>query len=103
MKSPIQFYITVLLRRIHWVLFIALLFTAVSVTVARNLPAIYVSQAFLLVEPPQIPTNLAASTVQSNAQQDLQIIHQRLMTRVNRIDRARTENGFPDIAEMTPD
>lgn len=103
MKSTIAFYLTLLLRRLHWILLVFAVFTAGSVTIASLLPAVFSSGSTLLVEPPQIPQNLASSTVQTNPQQELQVIEQRLMTRVNLIDIARSENVFPNIAEMTLD
>ena len=103
MKSTISFYITLILRRLHWVLLAFALFTAGSVTVASLLPAVFSSGSTLLVEPPQIPQSLASSTVQTSPLEELQIIEQRLMTRVNLIDIARSENVFPDIASMTLD
>ena len=103
MKSTITFYLTLIMRRVHWIVLVFAIFTAGSVTIASLLPAVYTSGSTLLVEPPQIPQNLASSTVQTNPQQELQVIEQRLMTRVNLIDIARSENVFPNIGEMTLD
>ena len=103
MKATISFYITLFLRRIHWFILIFGIIAAASVTVARILPPVYLARTQLLVEPPQIPTNLAASTVQTAAQEELQIIEQRLMTRVNLLNIARSEQVFEDIGTMSPD
>ncbi len=103
MTSEIQFYLKIFLRRAHWFILIFGIFTAASLTVARMLPAVYVSSSQLLVEPPEIPSQLAASTVQTTALEELQIIQQRLMTRVNLLEIARTEGVFPDIGTMTAD
>lgn len=103
MKATIAFYLTILLRRVHWIILIFAIFTAMSVTIARILPPVYVSGTTLLVEPPQIPQNLAATTVQITPQEELQIIRQRLMTRVNLIDIARSEGVFQDMGTMSLD
>lgn len=103
MSEFLSFYFKLLLRRLHWIVLVFAVFTVGSVYVASVLPAMYRSGAQLLVEPPQIPTQLAASTVQTTPTEELQIIQQRLMTRVNLIDIARSEDVFPDIGQMTPD
>jgi uncharacterized protein involved in exopolysaccharide biosynthesis len=103
MKSTLSFYGALFLRRIHIFLIIFLLAAAVSITLARILPPVYLAQARLLVESSQIPNQLAAPTVQTGAAQELQIIQQRLMTRVNLLDIARSENVFENINDMTAD
>ena len=103
MNPTLSFYFTLLLRRAHWIVLIFGVFTAASLTVARILPPVYEARTQMLIEPPQIPTNLAASTVQTNPVQEMQIIEQRLMTRVNLTEIARTEGAFRDIGTMSPD
>ena len=77
MKATISFYITLFLRRVHWFILIFGIIAAASVTIARILPPVYLASTRLLVEPPQIPSQLAASTVQTSAQEELQSIEQR--------------------------
>lgn len=103
MKATISFYITLFLRRVHWFILIFGIIAAASVTIARILPPVYLASTRLLVEPPQIPSQLAASTVQTSAQEELQIIEQRLMTRVNLLEIARSEQVFDEIGTMSPD
>ena len=103
MKATISFYLTLFLRRAHWFILIFGIAAAASLTIARILPPVYQASTRLLVEPPQIPTRLAASTVQTSAQEELQIIEQRLMTRVNLLEIARSERVFEDIGTMSPD
>lgn len=103
MKSTIMFYVAVFFRRIHYFILIFGLIAALSVTVAQLLPAVYVSSSRLLVESSQIPSNLAASTIQTGAAEELQIIEQRLMTRVNLLDIARSQKVFKDIGTMAAD
>lgn len=103
MKSEIRFYASILLRRLPIVIFITGLATAAAVYVAITTPATFRAEALLLVEEPQIPDNLAASTVQSNAPEQLDIIQQRLLTRQNLLDIANQLNVFPDRGNMVPD
>ena len=59
--------------------------------------------ARLLVESPQIPDELAASTVSASTTERLQIIEQRLLTRANLIDIANEFQVFRGTSRMTPD
>lgn len=72
----------------------ASLFTSAGVTVAMLLPAEYEAKATLLVRSPQIPTNLASSTVTTQAPEQLQIIQQRMFTRENLLDIANQLQVF---------
>ena len=103
MKALLSYYFALFLRRIHYFLFIFLTVAAASLTLAKLLPPTYVSEARLLVEPPQIPGQLLAPTVQVGPAEELQIIEQQLLTRSNMLDIARSQNVFEDIEEMTPD
>ncbi|WP_170336043.1 lipopolysaccharide biosynthesis [Ruegeria arenilitoris] len=57
----------------------------------------------LIVEAPRIPDDLAASTVRTSAQEQLQILQQRLLTRANLLDIANEQRVFADKSEMTAD
>jgi len=103
MKSTLTFYGALFLRRIHIFLIVFLLVAAVSITLARILPPVYLAQAQLLVESSQIPNQLAAPTVQTGPAEELQIIERRLMTRLNLLNIARSEKVFENIDEMTAD
>ncbi len=76
-----KFYFSLFLRRLPWFAVLVALGTAVGLTLASVLPPVYLAQARLLVESEQIPDNLAASTVQTQATEQLQIIQQRILTR----------------------
>ncbi len=103
MKNTLAFYTAIFLRRIHYFLIVFLLVSAASLTLAKILPPVYTSNTALLVESSQIPTALAAPTVQTGAAEELQIIEQRLMTRINLLDIARGQNVFENMNEMTAD
>ena len=77
--------------------------TALGVTLAYTLPPVYNAQARLLVESPQIPDELAASTVQTEAPEMLRIIQQRILTRSNLLEISRKYNIHADRPDMTAD
>ena len=83
-----RFYLSLFLRRLHWFIIVAVLVSGVGIALARYLPTVYIAQAMLVVESEQIPDNLAASTVQTQATEQLQIIQQRILTRDTLIDMA---------------
>lgn len=101
--DDVKFYLSVFMRRLHWFLIVFILISATAVLVAVSLPPAYVSQMKLVVESPQIPEELAVSTVRTPALEQLQIIEQRLLTRENLLDIARQVRVFEDITSMTPD
>ncbi len=101
--GPVRYYSSIFLRRFPYFLIIASAVSAVAIIIAVNLPATYVAQMRLIVESPQIPTNLAASTVTTPAQEQLQIVEQRLLTRPVLLDIARKFEVLPDQSEASPD
>lgn len=104
MNSEIKFYSMIFLRRLPLFLFVFLAFSAIGATLAVMLPTVYRSNARLLVEPPQVPPTLAKSTfVGPNAQEQLDVIQQRLLTRANLIEIANDLDVFEDIENMNPD
>ncbi len=103
MKSDLYFYLAVFLRKFHYFLFVFLLVTVGALTVAKLLPPVYVSESRLLIESSQIPDELAAPTVDTDAAEELQILEQRLMTRINLLQIARSLNVYDNIAELSAD
>lgn len=102
----IKFYLSLFLRRAHWFLLFFIIGSAAGVTLSRILPPVYQAEARLLVENEQIPGNLAASTVQTGATEQLQIIQQRILTRDTLIELANRLNvygppGSQERAQMT--
>lgn len=99
----LRFYFSLFRRRLPYFLIVAMILSAISVTVAYTLPPAYVSKMIILVESPQIPEDLAASTVQTPAFEQLQVVQQRLLTRANLLDIARRLEVLPDLRKMNPD
>lgn len=104
MNGEIKFYLSLFWRRIHYFLIFLALGTAVGFTLAAVLPPVYRAQAILLVESQQIPSNLAESTVQTGATEQLQIIQQRILTRANILEMANRLNVYrgPGSAAAAP-
>jgi uncharacterized protein involved in exopolysaccharide biosynthesis len=103
----LRFYLSLFLRRLPYFLLFVALGSAVGITVARILPPVYVAEARLVVESEQIPDELAASTVQVQATEQLQIIQQRILTRDRLIEMANRLRIYAVAGEaarrMAPD
>ncbi len=93
----LKFYWAVFLRRLPYFLVVVAFLTAGAVTVAMILPPVYTSSASMLVEPQQIPGELAQTTVPVNPYEQAQIIEQRLMTRANLLALAKRIGMYDDI------
>lgn len=101
--GPVRYYSSIFLRRFPYFLIVATIVSAISVTVAMTLPPTYSSTIRLIVESPQIPGNLAASTVTTSPSEQLQIVEQRLLTRPVLLDISRKYKVLPNQDEATPD
>lgn len=76
-------YLAVLRRRRWHVILPAMALVAISVAVTFLLPPVYRSSATILIEEQEIPQELVRSTITSYADQRIQVISQRVMTRAN--------------------
>ena len=101
--ANLSYYFSIFLRRLPYFLTIALIISAVSVIVAFALPPAYVSRMQLIVESPQIPGELAAPTSATPAQEQLQVVEQRLLTRANLLDIANRLRVLDGQEDMNPD
>ena len=81
MTMDLGFYLKIFLRRLPYFLIMVVIGAAAGLSMAVILPPVYNASSRLLVESEQIPGNLAASTVQTEAGEALQIIRQRILTR----------------------
>lgn len=103
MNAEIRFYLVLVYKRLPAMLVIFLVFAGGGIGMAITMPPVYVADAKLLVEGAQIPDDMAASTVRTEATEQLQIIEQRLMTRNNLIDIAGKYRVFAEAVGITPD
>ena len=101
MTLDLRFYLSLVLRRLP--ILVALVFTATmaGMLYALSLPPVYRAEARLLIENPQIPAELAASTVVSTADEILLAIQQRIMTRENLLAIAERHNLFEGMPPRT--
>lgn len=93
----LKFYLAVFLRRLPYFLVIAAFVAAIGITLAAILPPNYRSQASILVEPQQIPGELAATTVAVDPYEQAQIIEQRIMTREALVELADRLGIYADL------
>ena len=103
MMLDFKFFASLFFRRIHYFLVVAVAIAAFGITVAYTLPPGYQAEARLLVESPQIPGELASSTVRTGVSELLEIISQRIMTRASLLDIARKFDLYSDNEELSPD
>lgn len=96
----VKFYLSIFLRRLPYFIVIAAFLTAIGIAVASILPPVYRSSASILVEEPQIPGNLAQTTVPINPIEQIQIIEQRLMTRANVLSLASRFQVYADQPDL---
>lgn len=102
-STTIKYYRSIFVRRLPYFLTVAMVIGAASIIMAMSLPPAYVSRMTLIVESPQIPDELAASTARTPAQEQLQIVEQKLMTRANLLEIANKLQLLEGQDEMTPD
>jgi uncharacterized protein involved in exopolysaccharide biosynthesis len=103
MIAEIRFYLALFMRRMPLFFLVFTVIATAGIFAAFTLPPIYRAQARLLVESSQIPGNLAASTVDLPAREQLQLFEARLMTRDNLLEIANELQPIADQDKMTPD
>lgn len=79
----IKDYLNIIRRRVKYLTIPFFIITLLSVLLAVLLPPVYKSSATILIEEQEIPSELVKSTVTTFADQRIQMISQRIMTRAN--------------------
>ncbi len=103
MSALIKFYWTLFLRRLPVMAVLFLLFSVAGLATALRLPPTFQASARLIVETPQIPDELAQSTVRISATEEIEFIRQRLFTRSTLLELQQRFRVLDDTASMTPD
>jgi polysaccharide biosynthesis transport protein len=98
-----RFQMSLLLDRLPQVLAILAVTTGAGIFFAYKLPPVYRAEARLLVESPQIPDELAATTVRSSPEEILLAIEQRLLARENLLQMAEEFQIYDDPLSMLED
>lgn len=96
--SDIRFYFSILLSRLPHILGISIVVAGIALTIAYLMPTVYGASAKILVEPPQIPAEMAKPTVQTHPLEQLQIIQQEITRRENLLELAERLDIFGDAA-----
>jgi uncharacterized protein involved in exopolysaccharide biosynthesis len=91
-----SFYWQLIKRRALYFIVPFILVLVAGLAVAVLLPATYVSEGKILVQSQQIPTELVRPTVTSAAQERIQVIEQRTMTRENLLAMIDKFQLFPE-------
>jgi uncharacterized protein involved in exopolysaccharide biosynthesis len=82
-ESDFRDYFKILKRRRKFFIIPFVVFALLGALLAVLLPSVYSSSATILIEEQDIPTDLVRSTVTTYADQRIQVISQRIMTRLN--------------------
>lgn len=95
-------YLSALRRRKGSLLGVVVVLLAATAGVAFGLPPVYRSTATILIEQQEIPAELVRSTITTFADQRIQVISQRVMTRSNLLDIVKKYNLYPDDQKKEP-
>lgn len=104
MTLNLHHYWTLLLRRVPIILLVTVACTTIAILYAFSLPPVFRAEARLLFETAQIPTELAASTVEATADDNLLAIQQRILSRDSLLGMAEKFNIYadkPDVSRET--
>ena len=79
-------YVKIIKRRSRFLAIPFIVIAILSILLSVLLPSVYRSMATILIEEQEIPSDLVRSTVTTFADQRIQVISQRIMTRANLMD-----------------
>jgi uncharacterized protein involved in exopolysaccharide biosynthesis len=92
----IKDYLKIIKRRKKYVIFPFLAIFLLSVILSVVLPSVFRSSATILIEEQEIPSELVRSTVTTFADQRIQIISQRIMSRANLMEIIKKYNLYAE-------
>jgi uncharacterized protein involved in exopolysaccharide biosynthesis len=95
-------YMRVIRRRKWYFIIPAVLVLGISVCVAMALPAVYKSEATILVERQMIPEELVQSTVSGYVEEHLQTIKQVILSRSNLLEIINRFDLYPEMRKSSP-
>ncbi|WP_446811788.1 lipopolysaccharide biosynthesis protein [Methylomonas sp. 2BW1-5-20] len=99
----IKDYLKIIKRRRKFLLIPFLVVAVISVLLAVLLPALYRSTSTILIEAQEIPAELVHSTVTTFADQRIQMISQRIMTRPNLSEIIKKYDLYADDRKKKPE
>ena len=101
-SNTFQDYLDALRRRQGMAIKIAAAILVVGLTIIFFLPNAYQSTATILIEDPEVPRELAPSTVTTFAARQIQYINQRVMTRTNLAQIIEKFDLYPEERKYLP-
>ncbi|WDR06233.1 Wzz/FepE/Etk N-terminal domain-containing protein [Devosia rhodophyticola] len=96
-----RFYLWLFFRRLPLFIAVVILVGAVGIALTYLMPRTYQATAKILVESPQIPADLAKSTVPTGAAERFQIIEEDIMSRQSLLDVADRFAIYQDTPDIT--
>lgn len=104
-SEPMEFgdYWAIFWRRRNWFLGPFAIVIGLSAALAWLLPAVYRSEATILIERQSIPGNVVATTVTGYVQEQIEQLRQRVNTRENLMRIANELNLYPNFRNSNPD
>lgn len=92
-------YLDILRRRKYYFILTFPVLAVIAIAIAMSLPPIYRSQGVILIETQEIPTDLVRSTVTSYAEQQIQVIQQRVLTTALIQEAIQKHNLYPELRQ----
>ena len=92
-------YLAILRRRIHWLIWPALIFLVGAAVISVLLPNVYKSEASILIEDREISEGLVPSTVTTYADQRIEVIKHEVMSRSNILGLVEKFDLYPELKE----
>lgn len=102
-KFDIRFYLAIFITRFWSFILVTSVVSAIGFATAYFMPAVYRAYAQILVESPQISTDLVRSTVSEAVIKQLQLIELQLMTRANLVALAERFKLYEGQTKRSPD
>ena len=91
----IKDYLKIIKRRSKFLVIPFVVISILSIVLSVLLPSVYRSMATILIEEQEIPSDLVRSTVTTFADQRIQVISQRIMTRANLMEIIQKYDLYP--------
>jgi polysaccharide biosynthesis transport protein len=99
----IKDYLKIIKRRSKFLLIPFVVISILSIVLSVVLPPVYRSMATILIEEQEIPSELVRSTVTTFADQRIQVISQRIMTRSNLMEIIQKFDLYPKERKSKPE
>ena len=91
----IKDYLKIIKRRSKFLFIPFVVISILSIVLSVVLPSVYRSMSTILIEEQEIPSDLVRSTVTTFADQRIQVISQRIMTRANLMEIIKKFDLYP--------